>query len=138
MSLYGDDYKPKNKEERAFMKRADEIDEIADKRTFWQIGMVALWIGSIVMIFIPGDASLIGLLTLLAGAIFCNAMDGRIKIKAAKKAAALIKDMQAYHRKKAIPLFNELTEKMPDHHVRLDDAGNIWFKKNKEDKSDDK
>jgi len=136
MSLYGEEYKPKNDTERGFMARADEIDTIHDKRPFWQIGVVTLWIGSVVMIFIPGEASTWGMLVFLAGAIGCSFMDGRIKIKAAKKAAALIKDMQAYNRKNNVPLYNDMVEKFPDHHVHLADDGSIWLKKNKKGGSD--
>ena len=125
-------YKPKNKQERAFMDAADEIDRIQDSRTFWKIGMVALWIGAVAMIFIPGNTS-VPMWAFLAGAIICNLIDGSIRMKAGKKSAKLIKEMKAYNREKAVPLFNEMTEKFPDHHVHLHDDGIITLKNSKQE-----
>lgn len=121
-------YKPKNDEEQAIMTEADKVDRIDDKRQFWQVGMITMWLASVAAIFILPDDATVWLLFLL-GALACSVREHFIRRAAMKQARKVRKLAAEYQRKKAIPLFNEMTEKFPDHHVHLDDEGNIAVRK---------
>ena len=69
-------YKPKNDEEEAIMAEADKVDRIDDKRQFWMVGMITMWLASVAVIFIlPNSAT--AWLAFLVAAIACGLREQR-------------------------------------------------------------
>lgn len=131
------EYKPKNAEEQAIFDVAAAADRINDKRPFWIIGMFALWAGSfVVMIILPEDP--VAWLAFLLGAVLCHLRSEHLRMRVRKKAAELRRLGNQYQRKKAQPLFDQITEHFPEYHVHLADDGTIQLTDPKEMQNHDK